>query len=180
MRTVEARARGSSLLEVLIAGTLLLIAFAIAGEILVESGRRLQRELRREGDLTVAVLERLRADIRMSQDAVVMEDPESPWPMLRLIGHPAGRVEWRRSLDRLVRRVTARSSAPVEAELLRGVRAFAPTVTELPGLFVVADLELRVVDELEASSGAAGLAVERDRTRNLRVAAALRLDPEDP
>lgn len=99
-RAVRA-ARGFTLVEVLIALVLLMLALAIAAQLLEESAERLATV---QGEATEPpadlLLARLRGDVRAAASLAVLPDGA-----LRLDGHPAGTVVYRRLGSELRREV---------------------------------------------------------------------------
>lgn len=101
-------APGFTVIELLISMTLLLLAFALAGQLLLETRRTVALAGRELADpLTVHAITRLRHDIRGSrstQPAPGLFPIASEGP-LTLLGHPAGTVRYRRRGNELVREV---------------------------------------------------------------------------
>ncbi len=94
-------ARGFTLVEVLIALVLLILALALAAQLLEESAQRLAAV---QGEATEPpadlLLARLRGDVRAAASLAVLPDGA-----LRLDGHPAGTVVYRRLGSELRREV---------------------------------------------------------------------------
>jgi prepilin-type N-terminal cleavage/methylation domain-containing protein len=92
MRAPRRGEAGFSLVELLIASVLLLVALAIASQLFMESAEQLVDATGEQADPTVPVLlDRLRADVRAASGYTVCEEDR-----LLLTGHPAGEVLYQR------------------------------------------------------------------------------------
>ena len=115
MRPCPAGAReqaGFSILEALIAASLLLLALALAIGLLVESGRRAERAAKEARRPVVELaLELLRADLRAASGTLGTDTTPSYEPLV-LVGHPAGEVVWRRDGEDLWREVEDTDGRP--------------------------------------------------------------------
>ena len=85
-------AAGFSLIELLVASVVLLVALAIAAQLLMESAEQLVDATGEQADPTVPVLlDRLRGDVLASSGYTACEEDR-----LLLVGHPAGQVLYQR------------------------------------------------------------------------------------
>ncbi len=97
------RRRAFSLLELLIAFAISIVALSIATQLLLEAHRRLEHESRRALDPAAPLaVKQLRADVRASSGAVGGDDLWSR-SGLELRGHPAGRLRYEKAGQELVR-----------------------------------------------------------------------------
>jgi len=101
MRAPRRGEAGFGLIELLVASVLLLVALAIAAQLLMESAEQLVDATGEQADPTVPVLlDRLRADVRAASGYT-----DCGADRLLLTGHPAGEVLYQRIGDRLHRAV---------------------------------------------------------------------------
>lgn len=117
-------AAGFSLIELVVAMLLLLLVLALAGQLLVESGRIFSaaaRELRSDDD--DLALRWLRADLKGALPVEIWNPEWSSEPLVLLDGGRA--LAWAADEGRLLRAEAAEAgAAPTERVLLEGVVAF--------------------------------------------------------
>jgi hypothetical protein len=117
----ESRDGGFVLVELLIAAILLLLALALAGQLLLESAEQLVDSAGDQADPTVPqLLDRLRGDVLSSSSYTECADDR-----LVLAGHPAGIVLYQRDAGFLRRAIFAADGTPKgESVPWRGVLAW--------------------------------------------------------
>lgn len=102
--TTDRRQRGFTLVEALISLLVVLTAFAFAAQVLQETAQMLADSAAEGRDAAMPqVAARIRADIQASWTFQVV--PGASSPRLRLLGHPAGVVEYEKAGSRLRRTV---------------------------------------------------------------------------
>jgi prepilin-type N-terminal cleavage/methylation domain-containing protein len=118
--------RGFTLIEVLVSLVLLMLAFALAAQLLMETSQMLAdasgEQIESPVPLAVA---RLRGDVLGSSSFTVVADPDGGPPRLLLEGHPSGAVLYERDGTEIHRLLLDDAGKPgAESVLLRGVTSW--------------------------------------------------------
>jgi hypothetical protein len=118
--------RGFTLLEVLISLVLLMLALALAAQILLETSQVLTEAAAEQLDAPIPLaVARLRGDVLGSAAFTVVEGPRGEAGLL-LEGHPAGTILYERAGDELRRTLLDPGGAPLgEGVLMRGVTGWS-------------------------------------------------------
>jgi prepilin-type N-terminal cleavage/methylation domain-containing protein len=116
-------ARGFTLIEVLVSLVLLMLAFALAAQLLMETSQMLADAAGEQIESSVPLaVARLRGDVLGSASFTVLNDPDGGPPRLLLEGHPAGAVLYEQDGSEIHRLLLDDAGkADEESVLLRGV-----------------------------------------------------------
>ena len=132
MRTMPRRDQaGFTLVEMLMSLVLLLLALAIAAELLGESQQMLVDAARESRDPSAPlVATQLRADILGASNAAALQNPDTSCALLQLVGHDEGTIVYQLVKGQLVRTVVAADGTVVgSSALLRGASDFECAAT---------------------------------------------------
>lgn len=130
--------RGFTLIEVLVSLVLLMLAFALAAQLLMETSQMLADAAGEQIESSVPLaVARLRGDVLGSSSFTVLNDPDGGPPRLLLEGHPAGAVLYEKDGGEIHRLLLDDAGKPgAESVLLRGVRGWQ-CVAVAPRLLLV-------------------------------------------
>lgn len=125
--------RGFTLVEVMISLLIILVAFSFAAQVLQETSQMLADSAAEQRDAAMPqVVSRIRTDIQSSWTFQVL--PGTTSPRLRLLGHPAGVIEYDKAGSSL-RRTLLDGAGEVRGRdvVMRGVEAWscAPVTPDL-------------------------------------------------
>jgi type II secretory pathway pseudopilin PulG len=132
-------APGFTLVEVLISLTLLILALALAAQLLGETQQMMVDAARQALDPAAAlVATRLRVDVLGASAALAAQNFDQSCSFLELTGNPEGPIVYQRVGEQLMRTVLAADGTPMGAlVLLRGTTAFSCVTSSLGSAQVV-------------------------------------------
>lgn len=125
-------AAGFTLIEVLVSLLLLVVAMAIAAQLLGETRQMFVDASREELDPAAALIAtRLRGDVQGAVAAVAAQNPDLSCASLQLVGTPEGTIVYAMVGSTLTRSVQAADGTVRQAVVLRGATSF--NCQTLPG-----------------------------------------------